>query len=57
MVLTGKLESMVGNQTVEIVDGGSFQFNSALAHRVRNVSPETASVIWFMDTRRPRVEM
>nr|WP_284507540.1 helix-turn-helix domain-containing protein [Caballeronia sp. AZ7_KS35] len=57
MVLTGKLELMVGDETVEIVEGDSFQFNSALAHRVRNVSPEVASVIWFMDTRRPRVEM
>jgi transcriptional regulator with XRE-family HTH domain len=57
MVLAGKLELMVGDQTLEILEGDSFQFNSALAHRVRNVSPETASVIWFMDTRRPRVEM
>ncbi|MDM8356700.1 helix-turn-helix domain-containing protein [Pandoraea communis] len=57
MVLTGKLELMVDNHTVEIQEGDSFQFNSALAHRLRNVSRETASVIWFMDTRRPRVEM
>jgi transcriptional regulator with XRE-family HTH domain len=57
MVLSGKLELMVDNHTIEILEGDSFQFNSALAHRVRNLSPEIATLIWFMDTRRPRVEM
>lgn len=57
MVLNGRLELTVGDRTVEILEGDSFQFDSSLAHRVRNVSAEAASVIWFMDTRRPRVEM
>lgn len=57
MVLSGEVELMVGDRVSSIREGDSFQFNSALAHRVRNLGTETAKVIWFMDTRRPRVEM
>jgi transcriptional regulator with XRE-family HTH domain len=57
MVLSGEVELMVGGHVERIREGDSFQFDSTLAHRVRNLSAEISTVVWFMDTRRPRVEM
>ena len=57
MVLSGELQLTVGDLVSSIREGDSFQFNSAFAHRVQNLGPDAAKVIWFMDTRRPRLEM
>lgn len=53
-VVSGSVELRVGDHTVVLQEGDSFQFNSDVDHRLSNNSGEGAKVMWIMsalDTR------
>ena len=46
LVLEGKLELTVDNQTINLGPGDAFSFESSLGHTYRNTGEQTAKVLW-----------
>jgi quercetin dioxygenase-like cupin family protein len=50
-VLTGRVALTIGNETLEVEEGDSFQFKSTIAHHIKNPWPEEAKLIWIINIR------
>jgi transcriptional regulator with XRE-family HTH domain len=50
-VLSGKVTLTIGNETLEVRDGDSFQFKSTIAHHISNPRQEEAKVLWIINIR------
>jgi transcriptional regulator with XRE-family HTH domain len=50
-VLSGKVTLTIGNETLEVRDGDSFQFKSTIAHQISNPWEEEAKVLWIINIR------
>ncbi|MFM0631069.1 helix-turn-helix domain-containing protein [Paraburkholderia xenovorans] len=50
-VLSGKVSLTIGNETLEIREGDSFQFRSTIAHHISNPWQDEAKVLWIINIR------
>lgn len=50
LVLNGKAEITVGKETALVVEGDSFQFDSALPHTIRNTTGQMTRLLWIIST-------
>jgi transcriptional regulator with XRE-family HTH domain len=50
-VLSGTVLLMVGDETLEVREGDSFQFKSTIAHRISNPWQGDAKVLWIINIR------
>jgi len=51
LVLSGKIDLIVGDERVSLGEGDSFQFDSDTAHQIANPHDEVAAVLWIMTVR------
>jgi transcriptional regulator with XRE-family HTH domain len=48
LVLEGVLRLFIGDDIVDVQEGDSFQFDSAIPHHFKNVGAKTVRVLWIM---------
>ncbi|QDC00996.1 XRE family transcriptional regulator [Mesorhizobium sp. 8] len=53
LVLAGRFDLTIGDQTYRLEEGDSFQFDSRVPHRFRNLSKQESRVLWIISSDEP----
>lgn len=53
LVLSGRFELTIGDETYRLEEGDSFQFDSRVPHRFRNLADQESRVLWIISSDEP----